>query len=142
MEALGRQLYLTFRAMRDRLDDDMRAVGASMTQWIVLKTVGDQPDLSQRELAERVLVTGSTLTHHLDRMEADGYIARTRDAYDRRVTRVSLTTGGKHRREELDAVVGAHDGRVVAMLPARDADALNRLLRDLYERLVDSEGGG
>ena len=53
MEPLGRQLYLTFRAMRDRLDEDMRAVGASMTQWIVLKTVGDEPELSQRQLADR-----------------------------------------------------------------------------------------
>ena len=141
MEPLGRQLYLTFRAMRDRLDEDMRGVGASMTQWIVLKTVGDEPELSQRQLADRVLVTGSTLTHHLDRMEADGFISRTRDASDRRITRIALTTAGKQRRTELDAVVGRHDGHVAEVLPPADTATLNRLLRDLYERLLDPEGG-
>ena len=141
MEPLGRQLYLTFRAMRDRLDEDMRGVGASMTQWIVLKTVGDEPELSQRQLADRVLVTGSTLTHHLDRMEADGFISRTRDASDRRITRIALTTAGKQRRTELDAVVGRHDGHVAGVLPPADTATLNRLLRDLYERLLDPEGG-
>ena len=141
MEPLGRQLYLTFRAMRDRLDEDMRTVGASMTQWIVLKTVGDEPELSQRQLADRVLVTGSTLTHHLDRMEADGFISRTRDASDRRITRIALTTAGKQRRAELDAVVGGHDGHVAGVLTPADTAKLNRLLRDLYERLLDPEGG-
>ena len=109
----------------------MRAAGASMPQWVVLKTVGDEPDLSQRELADRVLVTGSTLTHHLDRLEADGFIVRTRDTDDRRVVRISLTSAGKHRRTELDAVVGGARRHVAAVLLATaDAATLNRLLRD------------
>jgi MarR family transcriptional regulator for hemolysin len=140
MEPLGRQLYLTFRAMRDRLDEDMRATGASMTQWIVLKTVGDEPDLSQRELAGRVLVTGSTLTHHLDRLEADGYIARSRDATDRRILRVALTPEGKQRRSELDGVVAARDDLLQSLLTAHQATTLNRLLATLQQRLVDHPG--
>ncbi len=143
MEPLGRQLYLTFRTMRDRLDEDMRAAGASMPQWIVLKTVGDEPDLSQRELADRVLVTGSTLTHHLDRLEADGYITRSRDAGDRRVLRVSLTADGKQRRTELDAVVAARDdlARDRCSPPTRRPASTGCSPR-LQQRLTDHEGDG
>jgi DNA-binding MarR family transcriptional regulator len=140
MEPLGRQLYRTFRAMRDRLDEDMRAAGASMSQWLVLKTVGDEPELSQRQLADRVLSTGSTLTHHLDRMEADGFITRSRDATDRRVVRVALTPAGKQRRDELDAVVAARDAVVAALLTAGEAATLKSLLADLEQRLLDHEG--
>jgi DNA-binding MarR family transcriptional regulator len=140
MEPLGRQLYRTFRAMRDRLDEDMRAAGASMSQWLVLKTVGDEPELSQRQLADRVLSTGSTLTHHLDRMEADGFITRSRDATDRRVVRVALTPAGKQRRDELDAVVAARDDVVAALLTAGEAATLKSLLADLEQRLLDHEG--
>jgi DNA-binding MarR family transcriptional regulator len=140
MERLGRQLYLTFRMMRDRLDDDMRAVGGSMSQWIVLKTVGDHPELSQRELADRVLLTGSTLTHHLDRMETAGYISRSRDTSDRRVVRVSLTEAGKHRRVELDSVVEEHEERIASLLPANEAKTLTRHLGRLQERLGEHEG--
>jgi MarR family transcriptional regulator for hemolysin len=139
MQPLGRQLYRTFRAMRERLDDDMRAAGASMSQWLVLKTVGDEPELSQRQLAERVFSTGSTLTHHLDRMEADGFITRSRDAHDRRVVRVALTREGKQRRAELDAVVTARDGVLESLLSARQATTLNRLLAELERRLLDHE---
>jgi DNA-binding MarR family transcriptional regulator len=141
MEPLGRQVYLTYRAMRDRLDEDMRSVGASTPQWIVLKTVGDEPDLSQRELADRVLVTGSTLTHHLDRLEADGYITRSRDTSDRRVLRVALTPEGKQRRNELDAVVISRDGHVVSLLSEREAATLNRLLATLQQRMEGDAHG-
>ena len=135
MELLGRQLYLAYRAMRDRLDEALGAAGASVPQWIVLKSVGDEPELSQRELAGRVLVTGSTLTHHLDRLERGGLIVRTRDAEDRRVIRISLTERGKHRRTELEAVVAAHDQRIAALLSERDAMALRRLLAQVEQGL-------
>jgi DNA-binding MarR family transcriptional regulator len=144
MEPLGRQVYLTYRTMRDRLDEDMRVAGASVPQWIVLKSVGDEPDLSQRELADRVLVTGSTLTHHLDRMEGDGYITRTRDTTDRRVVRISLTAAGKHRRTELDNVVAVADRRLRGLLAADDAAVLQRILAGLQHGLDhddDDEGG-
>jgi MarR family transcriptional regulator, transcriptional regulator for hemolysin len=141
MEPLGRQVYLTYRTLRDRLDEDMRTAGASVPQWIVLKSVGDEPDLSQRELADRVLVTGSTLTHHLDRLEADGYITRSRDASDRRVLRVALTPEGKQRRSNLDAVVAARDRYVESLLTGREAATLNRLLATLQQRLDDEPHG-
>jgi MarR family transcriptional regulator for hemolysin len=135
MELLGRQLYLAYRAMRDRLDEALGAAGASVPQWIVLKSVGDEPELSQRELARRVLVTGSTLTHHLDRLERGGLIVRTRDAEDRRIIRISLTERGKHRRTELEAVVATHDQRIAALLSERDAVALRRLLAQVEQGL-------
>jgi DNA-binding MarR family transcriptional regulator len=140
MERLGRQLYLTFRAMRDQVDEQMSAAGASMSQWALLKTVGDEPDLSQRELADRILLTGSTLTHHLDRLETDGFIDRTRDTTDRRIVRVSLTPSGKHRRVELDAIVAASDATIRDLLPARDYQTLNRLLATLQQRLDEHQG--
>jgi DNA-binding MarR family transcriptional regulator len=137
METIGRQLYLAYRRNHDRIDEAMGAVGGSLPQWIVLKTVGDMPDMSQRELADALSLAGSTLTHHLDRMEADGYLARTRDAQDRRVVRVSLTAAGKHRRAELDAIVQAHDRRVQQLLGERDAKQLRRLLARLRQQLDD-----
>lgn len=140
MELLGRQLYVTYRAMRDRLEETLRDAGASVPQWVVLKSVGDEPELSQRELAGRVLVTGSTLTHHLDRLERDGLIVRTRDVEDRRIVRISLTELGKHRRTELEAVVRANDDRLNSLLNQRDAAALRRLLERLEQGLNRDEG--
>lgn len=135
MDPLGRQLYRTYRAVRERLEESLSAAGASVPQWVVLKSVGDEPELSQRELAGRVLVTGSTLTHHLDRLERDGLIERARDADDRRVIRISLTEAGKHRRTELEAIVAAHEARLAGLLGDRDAATLRRLLARVDQRL-------
>ena len=137
MEMLGRQLYRTYRAMRDRLEEALRVAGSSVPQWVVLKSVGDEPELSQRELAGRVLVTGSTLTHHLDRLERDGLIVRVRDLDDRRIVRISLTERGKHRRTELETVVAANDARLRGLISERDAVTLRRLLERVERGLAE-----
>ena len=108
-----------------------------MPQWVVLKSVGDEPELSQRELAGRVLVTGSTLTHHLDRLERDGLIVRVRDLDDRRIVRISLTERGKHRRTELETVVAANDARLRGLVSERDAVTLRRLLERVERGLAE-----
>jgi len=135
MDLLGRQLFLTFRVHRDRLDAAMRTVGASMPQWIVLKTIGDEPDLAQRQLAERMRTAGSTLTHHLDRLEQHGYLVRRRDGTDRRVIRVALTPAGAARRAELDLIAQAHSTALEGLLGERDAKQLRRLLTRLRDAL-------
>ena len=123
METLGRQLYLAYRAMRDRLDEALRAVGgldAAVDR--AARSVGDEPELSQRELADRILVTGSTLTHHLDRLEADGLIARSRDL-QRPADRPHLAhrSGQAPARPSSSAIVAAHDRRLQALLAPGDA---------------------
>jgi DNA-binding MarR family transcriptional regulator len=138
METLGRQLFLTFKAMRDRLESALASVGTSVPQWILLRTVHDEPGLSQRELAGRIHTAGSTLTHHLDRLERDGHILRTRDDQDRRILRITLTDAGEARLDQLTAVVGDHDRHLRSLLPAGDDEALRALLAVLAQRLQET----
>jgi MarR family transcriptional regulator, transcriptional regulator for hemolysin len=137
MDRLGRQLYLTFRASREYLDRQMATIGASMPQWFVLRNVGAQPGISQRELADQLRLTGSTLSHHLDRLEGQGLLTRTRDTRDRRVLRVALTAEGKHRLAAMDAVADDADGVLRSLLSERDASHLRQLLLKLHDRLTD-----
>jgi DNA-binding MarR family transcriptional regulator len=142
MERLGRQLYLTFKVVREGLDAHMAAAGGSAPQWFVLKSLAAEPGLSHRELADRMQLSGPTLTHHLDRCEADGLIVRTRDTIDRRVVRVELTPEGKQRCADLDAVAEAADRRLQRLLTERDARTLNLLLARLHRRLTDDPPEG
>jgi MarR family transcriptional regulator for hemolysin len=137
MDRLGRQLYLTFRASREYLDRQMATIGASMPQWFVLRNVGAQPGISQRELSEQLRLTGSTLSHHLERLEGDGLLTRTRDTRDRRVLRVALTAEGKHRLAAMDAVADEADAVLRGLLSERDASHLRQLLLKLHDRLTD-----
>jgi MarR family transcriptional regulator for hemolysin len=138
MERLTRELYLTMKLVRERLEARLSAAGGSLGQWIVLRTLSEEPRLSHRELAARMHLAGPTITHHLDRMEASGLIVRTRDVADRRVVYVAMTPAGAQRFRELEAVVDATDAEVRALLPSGDAATLHRLLSRLHEALLDA----
>src|SRR5438067_2251133 len=138
MERLTRQLYLSMKLVRERLDDRLAAEGGSLGQWIVLRTLSEEPRLSHRELAARIHLSGPTITHHLDRMEAGGLLTRTRDASDRRVVYVAMTAAGAERFKELEAVVDATDAEVRALLTNDEASTLHDLLARLHRALLDT----
>ena len=115
--------------------------GGSLQQWLVLRILAEEPQVSQRELAERLLVSAPTVTHHIDRLEASGLLRRARDTSDRRVVRVDLTPAGAQRRAELEAVADATDAEVRSLLGPADAETLHRLLTTLHDRLREAPQG-
>lgn len=137
MERLGRQLWLTWKLAHEELEQRLADAGGSISQWVVLKVVAHEPGLSHRDLAAGMGLARPTLTHHLDRMEADGLIARTRDTVDRRIVRVNLSPEGKQRLTELETVVDSFDRELRALLPEREVASLHRSLTRLYDRLAD-----
>lgn len=70
----------------------------------VLYELYQEDNLSQRELADRVMIRPSTLTVMLKRLESNGLIQRHPDRCDQRVVRVSLTQEGKEKYRRLVAV--------------------------------------
>ena len=80
--------------------------------WLVLVSVKwDRPG-AQRELADAVGIEGPTLTHHLNRMESEGLVTRTRDPENRRVHRVELTDAGEATFGRLLPIFLAFDARL------------------------------
>ena len=136
MERLTRQLFLTMKVVRERLDERLAAEGGSLPQWIVLRALSEAPRLSHRELADRMYLSGPTITHHLDRMEASGLITRTRDVADRRVVHVAMTPAGAERFRELEAVADSTDAEVRALLAPEDAACLHHLLGQLHAAML------
>jgi MarR family transcriptional regulator for hemolysin len=138
VERLTRQLYLTMKLVRDRLEERLAALGGSVQQWVLLRALASEPKLSHRELAARTYLSGPTLTHHLDRMEALGLLTRTRDVVDRRVVHVALTPTGRDHYDRLEAEAVAADADVRAHLTVDEATTLHHLLTALHERMVDT----
>jgi DNA-binding MarR family transcriptional regulator len=75
-----------------------RPQGLTAAQFNVLNLLA-APDaeggLSQRELADMLVVDRSNVTGLVDRMEKAGWVRRADDPEDRRVYRVQLTASGK-----------------------------------------------
>jgi MarR family transcriptional regulator for hemolysin len=125
---LGRHLFLAHRASADHLDERLRAVGASLWMWLLLRHAIQADGPSQRELADLMRIEAPTLVRHLDKLEEQGLVERRRDERDRRIVRVYPTREGCARFEEFHAVVLRADDELRAALGERDAATLSRVL--------------
>lgn len=118
-----------------RLTDELVAVyaehGLAEGDFDVLATLrraGAPYERTPGELAEHTMITTGGMTKRLDRLERAGLVTRRAADGDGRARIVALTPRG---RETIDAAVTAHlanERRLVDLLSARDAAALERIL--------------
>ena len=130
-EPIGLLLTRTAKVVSRAFDDALTEAGGSLPTWLVLVSLKGQEHGAQRELAEAVGIEGPTLTHHLNRMEADGLVTRRRDPDNRRVRRVELTDDGEAAFRRLLQTVAAFDARLRAGFSDRELTELRGLLERL-----------
>ncbi|MGZ8762905.1 MAG: MarR family winged helix-turn-helix transcriptional regulator [Acidimicrobiia bacterium] len=130
---LGRRLYLAQRAQHDLLDARLSKRGASLWNWVLLRSAAEHDGASQRELAAGMMIEPPTLVRHLDKLAAEGLVERRPDEHDRRVTRVFVTQAGRRRLAELHEVVMEIDGELRALLAPREVDVLGKALLRIHE---------
>jgi len=133
---IGLQLARAARAVSRAFDDALAEVGGSLPVWLVLLNLKAGGLANQRELAEAVGVTEATLTHHLNAMDAQGLITRSRDPVNRRVHVVALTAAGEEAFLRLRDAAVAFDRRLRRDVSGPDVDVLSGVL----ERLVANVG--
>jgi MarR family transcriptional regulator for hemolysin len=134
---LGRRLYLGHRAVHDVLDDRMGERGASLWNWILLRTAAEHEGSSQREVAAHMHIEPPTLVRHLDQLADEGLVERRRDEQDRRVTRVYLTPAGRRRLAELHGIAQEVDDELRTLLSAREVEVLGRALMRIHDHYAE-----
>jgi MarR family transcriptional regulator for hemolysin len=116
-------------------DDALAEAGGSLPAWLVLISLKSQQPGTQRELAHAVGIRESTLTHHLNTMDAQGLVTRQRDPANRRVHLVGLTEDGEAAFHRLRSVAIAFDQRLRRGITDDDvanlAELLGRLERNV-----------
>jgi MarR family transcriptional regulator for hemolysin len=91
---------------------------------------------TQTGLADRIGISGPTLTHHLDRLEAAGLVQRTRVPANRRVQTIALTAAGDALFLRLRNAAVEFDRRLRARLTDSDIAVLRRALTMLYDNVT------
>jgi MarR family transcriptional regulator, transcriptional regulator for hemolysin len=128
---IGLQLTRTARSVSQEFERAMADAGGSVSTWQVLLLVRSGQWGTQSQLAEAMGVTGATMTHHLNSLEAQGLVRRWREAGNRRVQQVELTDDGIATFNRLRQVAVAHDQRLRTRVSAAEADQLAALLQKL-----------
>lgn len=90
--------------------------------------------LTQAQLRELLHSDPSNLVTMLNKLEAAGLVARTRDAADRRRHIVTITPAGLRKRADADAAVEAVEDRLLGGLSDRQRASLRTLLLAVDQR--------
>jgi DNA-binding MarR family transcriptional regulator len=73
---------------------EAREVGVSPQQVTLMVAIKYEPGIGVRELAAREKVSAPAMSKHVDRLERDGYVARTPSDSDKRRVGLTLTEDG------------------------------------------------
>jgi DNA-binding MarR family transcriptional regulator len=121
--AVMQQFGRTYRTFMSAFEAQ---VGHPLPRWRILLALHEQAgESSQKRLVERLRVDPGALTRQLKTLEALGWIARSMDARDNRITNVRLTEAGQ------SAIAGSMPRRnaflhdTVASLPDETLAALS-----------------
>jgi DNA-binding MarR family transcriptional regulator len=122
------------------LDEALAAShGISVKEFDVLITLYNAPDgrLRMAELADRVVLSASGVTHLVTRLERDGLVQRIVDDNDRRSFFAALTTEGRQRLRDSRPT---HNEVVREHLTRRLTPAQLKTLGSLWDKVLDSDG--
>ena len=106
----------------------LEPLGLTYPQYLAMLVLWEQDGLTVKDIGRRLCLELGTLTPVLKRLEAIGYVHRTRDPSDERQVRVALTPHGRELRS------GAQAGRrALACAVGRSEEQIQALKRELDE---------
>ena len=132
---IGLRLSRTAHTASQAFERAMAEAGGSASAWQVLLLVRSGQMATQSKLAEAMGISGATMTHHLNALEAQGLVRRWREDGNRRVQRVELTDEGVVLFDRLREVAMRHDARLRSKLTDEETAQLAELLEKLLAGL-------
>jgi DNA-binding MarR family transcriptional regulator len=127
----GYLLYLLARASSIAsagFHEELRGLGVPVPVWRALASLKGTDGLTVGELARRCLANQPAMSKTVEKLVAQGLVARRADTQDRRRTWVRLTPAGETRVDGLIARAEAHQAQLVSTLGKDGADALRTAL--------------
>ncbi|CAB3758049.1 MarR family winged helix-turn-helix transcriptional regulator [Paraburkholderia humisilvae] len=137
--AILHQFGRTYRAFMSAFEAQ---VGHPMPRWRILLALYEQDgESSQKRLVERLRVDPGALTRQLKSLEALGWIERSMDERDNRVTNVRLAGDGRLAIEASLPSRNAFLHETMAGLPQDALEALSSALGMLEARIAEVAAG-
>ncbi|MGE3073633.1 MAG: MarR family winged helix-turn-helix transcriptional regulator [Dehalococcoidia bacterium] len=135
-EPLGLHLSRIARQLQRAFDDALAETGGSLPTWVVLASLKGVQHAMQRDLAARAGIEPATLTHHLNRLEAAGFVRRTRSSGNRRIQTVELTEEGDALFARMLRAVIAFDSRLREGLTTQEVEVFRAALDQLANNVA------
>ena len=134
-ESIGYWLTLTTQAYHRAVCDELEPHGITYRQSMVLGWLALEGELSQAELAAKMMVEPPTLVGILDRMERDGWISRHNCPRDRRKKLIRANPAAEPVWEQIVECAARVRAQATAGLSERQLATLKKLLRRVQHNL-------
>ena len=88
-------LYITAKTFRNEHSKQLKKLGLTFTQFIVMMVLWDKDELMVKEIGSRLDLDSGTLTPVLKKLEDKGYVVRRQSEEDARDVMIRLTEEGR-----------------------------------------------
>jgi len=112
-------------------------IGVHGTQVLALLALADEGPLGVSALGRAIDVKRAAATSLVDRLEAEGYVARRESKEDARVATVHLTRKGTARAKKATKMIGGFDATLREGFSPRDVKVVLRFLESARDRFAE-----
>ncbi len=118
-----------------RLNAELKSFGLRVPEWRALAAIYSQQSCTMSELAELASIDRTTLTRTVDRMQEAGWLSRSADGEDMRITRLALTAAGERLFARVWPTVARLNDAALAGVPPAMVDRLRATLAQMKTNL-------
>ena len=133
---LGFLVHDVSRLRRRVVDNALKPLGVTRSQWWVLAFLSRADGMSQVALADELDLGKVALGQLVDRLEKTGFVIRKLDAVDRRVKRVFLTKASHALIRKIRVSVSVAEKEILENIDDADLRATVRALRGMKDNLL------
>lgn len=105
----------------------------TIDQWLVLKSLKENPNLSQAELAEKVFKDTASITRIFDLLVNSGYVVRETNHNDRRKFNLNITASGNEILENTYKIVLENRKKGLEGISEKNIQILNETLKKITD---------
>lgn len=124
-------LTRTLDAIKKSVEKDIRSYGLNTTEFAVLEFIYSKGDQPIQKIGEKVLISSSSITYVVDKLEKKNFLKRVPSPEDRRITFASITEEGKRFMDEIFPQHQETIARIMGGLPLEEKEVLLTHLKKL-----------
>lgn len=134
-EIIFYSLDKAIRTYRQYAHQQLIANGFDVTidQWLVLKSLNDNPGLPQHQIAEITFKDYASLTRIIELLVKKGYLERTIHTHDRRRFKLTLTTHAHEVLKAMQRVIVSNRKQALTGIGKERIDELQLTLNQLIQ---------
>lgn len=138
MRLLDKYLRIA-RRHRNVMEKQLSSTGVYRSQHKILMVISENPNISQKELADMNEVSTATIAVSLKKLEKGGYISRLVDAKDNRYNQICITEKGRRIVEESHKIFREVDKAMFSGFSEEECRELEQVLDRIYGNLEEYE---